>query len=483
MKTVTQYWNLVRLDSAGNTKITEIVRAKELFIQQFPELIDKEEASNTVIQNDLVALKNERDETVKIWSNRCLRCFISHQIKQICVQLEMQFGREHDFTRSDLFIYTLNDTLDNFRDSITQKERNSKYKPLAVEVLEKFEPKKATLSTWTTRIVKQHREVQRFLLERGVYLISNWAILNDTNTKQVKRILAQFHNLTPLEIAEATILLESYHDVYRRDRLTQNRGRGEKCQTPSKEQLDQIATLIQQKSKQYPSQTRTGLRSLRQSELSVEQTLFNLEQLAGYLREYRIHVRGGSFKQKSLDNSELNTNSLQASIVTDEERDSDRHSFLESYQQQFQSSLKQAIAEVIAFKLSKFKGKKARLAPQYLTALELFHCQNKAMSEIASIIGLQAQYQVTRLLKLKELRADIRQKMLQIMGDWTLSQSQKFSSPETLKERELAIAEALAEQVDGILTEAEKEANVAGSNRSILAKRICDHLDTASDLM
>lgn len=309
MKTVTQYWNLVRLDSAGNTKITEIASAKELFIQQFPELINKVEVSNKVIQNDLVALKNERDETVKIWSNRCLRCFISHQIKQICIQLEMQFGREHDFTRSDLFIYTLNDTLDNFRDSITEKDCNSKYKPLAVEILEKFEPKKATLSTWTTRIVKQNREVQRFLLERGVYLISNWAILNDTNTKQVKRILAQFHNLTPLEIEEATILLESYHDVYRRDRLTQNRGRGEKCQTPSKEQLEQIATLIQQKS---------------QSELFEEQTLFNLEQLAGNLREYRIHVRGGSFKQKSLDNSELNTESLQASIVTQEELDSDR---------------------------------------------------------------------------------------------------------------------------------------------------------------
>ena len=97
--------------------------------------------------------------------------------------------------------------------------------------------------------------------------------------------------------------------MYRRDRLFQNRGRGEKCQTPSEKQLEQIATLIQQKN---------------QSQLSAEPTLFNLEQLAGNLREYRIHVRGGSFKQKSLDNSELNTESLQASIVTQEELNSDR---------------------------------------------------------------------------------------------------------------------------------------------------------------
>ena len=464
MKPVTQYWNLVRLDSAGNTKITEIIRAKKFFFQQFPELINKEEVSNTVIQHDLVTLQNNRNDLVQIWSNRCLRCFISRQIQQICIQLEVQFGREHDFTRSELFIYALNDTLDNFRDSVITKNSNSKYKPLAVEVLEKFDPKKATLSTWTARIVKQNREVQRFLLERGVYLISNWAILNDTNTKQVKRILAEFHNLTPVEIKEAVILLESYHSIYRRDRLKNRQGKGGKCQTPSKEQLAQITRLIQQKSN---------------LELSTEQTLFNLEQLASNLREYRIYVRGGRLKQEqSLDNSELNTESLQASIVSQEaDEEADSSSFLKSYQQQFQSSLKQAITEIITFKVSKFKGKKAAKASQYITALKLFHCQGKAMGEIASVIGFKAQYQVTRLLKLKELRADIRHQILQIMGDWILSKTEKFTNPQILKAREQAIAEALAEKVDGVLAEAEKEVSVAGSNRSILAREICDYLD------
>lgn len=465
MKTVTQYWNLVRLDSAGNTKITEIASAKKLFFQQFPDLINKEEVSNTVIQNDLVALKNDREETVKIWSNRCLRCFISHQIKQICIKLEMQFGREHNFTRSDLFIYTLNDTLENFRDSIV-KNNSSKYKPLAVEVLEKFDPKKAALSTWTNRIVKQNREVQRFLLERGVYLISNWAILNDTNTKQLLKILAEFHNLTPSEIDEAIIFLESYHEIYRRDRLKNNRGKGEKCQTPSAEQLNKIAELIEQK---------TNVK------FSTEQTLFNLEKLASNLREYRIYVRGGLLqKEQSFDNTEINTERLQASVITSEESDADYQSFLKSYQQQFQNSLKEAIAETITFQLSKFKGKKANKAPQYLTALELFHCQNKAMGEIASLIGLQAQYQVTRLLKLKELRADIRQKILQIMGDWILDKSQKFSSIQTLKQREQLIAKALAEQVDVMLEEAEKEASVADKNCSLLAQQICKYLDNVN---
>ena len=79
------------------------------------------------------------------------------------------------------------------------------------------------------------------------------------------------------------------------------------------------------------------------------------------------------------------------------------------------------------------------------------------MGEIAKIIGLQAQFQVSRLLKLKDLRADIRQKMLQIMGDWTVRQTEKFTDPQTLKAREQAIAQALGEQIDVIIEEAAKD--------------------------
>lgn len=464
MKIISKYWNLVRLDSSGKLRITEIERAKKLIQQQFSNLIEAEEISNTAIQKDLVALKNNQSDRLKFWSVRCLRCFISHQIRQICIQLEMQFGREHNFTRSDLFIYTLNDTLNNFRDDIKQIDNNpSKFKPLAVEILETFDPTKANLTTWITRLVKQNRELQRFLLEQGVYLVSNWAILNDTNTKQVNKILAEFHNLTPKEIKESVALLASYHAIYRRDRLQNRQGKGRKCKNPSTEQLEQIAAL---------------LASSIKLTLSPEQVLFQLEQLASQLREYRIYARGGKVKQEqSLDNSEINTEGLQAQVVTSEESDSDYGSFLQAYQQQFQQSLKQSIAEVITFKLSKFKGKKADKKTQYLTALKLFHCQGKTMGEIAKIVGLQAQFQVSRLLKLKDLRTDIRQKILQIMGDWTVRQTEKFTEPQTLKAREQEIKQALGEQIDQVIEESKKEVSMKGNNRSVLAKGICDYLD------
>lgn len=461
MKTASKYWNLVRLDSSGRVKITEVNQAQHFFRQQFIDRHKEEDLPDSLIQKDLVTKKNSQKEIARL-AERCLRCFISHQIRQVCIQLDLQFGREHGFSRQDLFIYTLNDTLENFRDlTASSSTSTSQFKPLAVEILETFDPTKANLSTWTTRHVKQNRELQRFLLEQGVYLISNWAILNDTNEKQVKRILKEFHSLTPVEIEHANLLLLSYHAVYRRDRLKNRQGKGGKCQAPTAEQLTQIAESIKQQ----------GL------VLSSKQTLLQLEQLANLLREYRIHARGGRMKHESLDNVERNTNQMQAAVVSESaDSDSDRDDFLKFYQQQFQQSLDSAIKTVVETRLSKFKGKKAAKAPQFITALELFHCQGESMSAIAPQIALEAQYQVTRLLKLKELRADIRHNMLQQMRDWTMSQT-KLADLESLKQREQAIESALSEQIDQIIDEAEKEVSIADSTASILAKRICDYLD------
>ena len=456
MKTIAKYWNLVRLDSAGKLRVTEITTVKQ-FLQQGDLLSEVENMTDSRLQKDLVAVKNSQDKN-QIIAERCLRCFISHQIRQACILLEIQFGKEHGFSRYDLFIYTLTDTLDNFRDVVNSQSSISKYKPLAVEILATFNPDRASLSTWTNRCVKQHRELQVFLLEQGVYLISNWAILNDTKTKQVERILSEFHSLTTTEIERAKILLGAYHQIYRRDRLKNRQSRGQKCQTPTTEQLLSIAELAKQ----------------QDVALSPEQTLSLLEKLAEQLREYRIYVRGGKIKQESLDNS-----LQEASVSPEPDQNLDRSEFLKSYQQEFKQSLDRSIAAVIEIRLNKFKGKKAAKKTQFITALELFHCQGESMSAIAPLIGLKAQYQVTRLLKLTELRTDIRHQMLKRMRDWTtMQQIPTLEAPAALQEREQEIDLALTEQIDLVLNAAEKEVSIAKSNQSILAQRICHYLDS-----
>ncbi|MEL6928283.1 MAG: hypothetical protein AAFO95_06595 [Cyanobacteria bacterium J06600_6] len=459
MKTGSKYWNLVRLDSSGKLKISEISTVQQFFRQQFESLLEHEKIVDSLVQRNLVKIKNNDDQH-QILAERCLRCFISHQIRQACTLLEIQFGKVHGFSRYDLFIYTLTDTLDNFRDGAGFPPTVSKYKPLAVEILETFNPDLASLSTWTNRYVKQHRELQLFLLEQGVYLISNWAILNDTQIRQGSRILVEFHNLTPTEIEQAAILLSSYHQIYRRDRLKNRQSKGQKCQTPNLEQLTSIAELVEQQ---------TGLA------ISPESTLTKLEQLAQQLREYRIYVKGGKTKQESLDQVSY----MQAAREVEPEQNPDGNEFMKSYQQEFKISLDRSIKAVLDGRLSKFKGKKAAKKTQFITALELFHCQGESMSVIAPKINLQAQYQVTRLLKLKELRTDIRHQMLLKLQEWIAKQSlPALSDITSLQQRDKEIESALGSQIDLVLDEAQKEVSTANSTESILARRICHYLDS-----
>ncbi len=114
-----------------------------------------------------------------------------------------------------------------------------------------------------------------------MYFISDWAILNDTKSKQLQRILAEFHHLSESEIRLACLLLESYHAVYRRDRLEQRRnllnsGQARiqrRCLPPTATQLDEIARLLNAKA------------TLR---LETEEVLNHLQNLAKGLQQYRI---------------------------------------------------------------------------------------------------------------------------------------------------------------------------------------------------
>lgn len=127
-----------------------------------------------------------------------------------------------------------------------------------------------------------------------MYFVSDWAILNDTKSKQLQRILAEFHHLTESEIHLACILLESYHAVYRRDRLEQRRNQLKSGQariqgrylplTPI--QLDEITQRVNAKA------------TLR---LRTEEVLTHLQALAKRLRQYCIYVRASLGKSESLN--------------------------------------------------------------------------------------------------------------------------------------------------------------------------------------
>ncbi|NJN11824.1 MAG: hypothetical protein HC815_29185 [Richelia sp. RM1_1_1] len=449
------YWTLIRINAAGNRQVQPIPSAETFFNQVFAKLIDVSNPNNKDIQLQLLNLYEDASFDQHMNAQRCLLCFISWEIEKTCLNLEKQFGVVGGFTSRDLLPYVLDD------DGRLQPKNS--YQCFSLVILQSFDINQSSLSSWTNRKVKQHPALNKFLLECGIYLLSDWAILNDTQPKQLERILSKFHSLTVTEIQHNKLLLSSYHAVYRAQRLQQRRAKTSKCQPPTIEQLQQIGDKL--------SSLSTGKFSF-----STDNVIAQLQQLAKYLREYRIHIRGGSLATESI---EAASNDIPVSSFNDNQEENQTSEFLKLYRHQFLECLDNALATVTQTRVNKMQNKDVSKANKFITALILFHCQGLSMTEIAKQIEMKAQFQVTRLLKLKEFRADVTHELLIMLKTRVLKLAQNYSSLESLQDLESQITIALTEQVTNLIVEAEIEA--AGSrsdlSRSRFSSRLCKYLD------
>ncbi|MBD2541175.1 hypothetical protein H6G60_20500, partial [Coleofasciculus sp. FACHB-SPT36] len=97
MGTASRYWLLMKIDSFGKCRTEEVELAKAFFLTQFPELSDREDMPDREIQRQLMQWF-QNDDPRRQMAEVCLRCFISHQIQEFCLELEQKFGKNHDFT-------------------------------------------------------------------------------------------------------------------------------------------------------------------------------------------------------------------------------------------------------------------------------------------------------------------------------------------------------------------------------------------------
>lgn len=455
MATGSKYWQLVRLDSTGRRRIEEIAAAKVFFCEQFADQLQQVDLPDGAIQRQLMQLRQEQSTEAE----RCLRCYISNQIVQVCLQLETQFGKQHGFTCNELLAFVLDDVGRN------ERSRQSNYQAFSTTVLQSFDPDRASLNTWVTQLVRRHPELNAFLLQQGVYLISDWAILNDTPPSQLQRIYLEFHSLTFDETERAMAILQSYHRVYRQDRLNQRQTtRTRQCLPPNPEQLQRMAEWLQQNA----------------LTVKPDRLLSQLQTMATLLRQYRIYVKGGKLPIASLDRPEIGAVVADREAPEPDETLEAKSEFLDFYRQQLLECLDETLKQVIQDRVASLKRKKTPTDQVFLTALHLFHCQGKAMGDMAAQLGFQAQYQVSRLLKLKELRADVRQRSLQRLTERVLDKAKKYADPDQLSQLEQQVGAVLEEQIDAVIQQAEAEAVVAKNCplTSPFARRLCHHLDT-----
>jgi hypothetical protein len=243
-----------------------------------------------------------------------------------------------------------------------------------------------------------------------------------------------------------------------RSKLSGTKGQ---CPPPTTEQLQKISTYLA-----------TNFAET----LTPNNILYKLQEIASKLREYRIQARGGKRHQVSLDQQNLTINPEKLLDKTDDEQEA--FAFLSAYRQQFDRSLENAIAKVTDIRHSKLKQRSPDNANNFLTGLSLFHCHGQTMAEIATAVGLEAQYQVTRLLKLKELRSDVRREMLGELKDRAIELAKFYTLPSQLSELDRKLDVVLQELVDEEMERAEAESIKSKGIplRSRFAIKLCKYL-------
>ena len=310
--------------------------------------------------------------------------------------------------------------------------------------------------------MKRHPELTRFLLDRGIYLISDWAILNDTKLTQLRRIFADFYNLSKIEVQDRCNLLDCYHNVYRLQRIEQRQSG--LCLPPTRVQLEEMCDRLD--------------RAFGQQR-SPEEVMERLQKIAQGLRQYRIYVRARNTPTDSLDRSDIN---WQVRAIPTQEVDDganrERNAFLSAYRTDFEGCLDRAVEQVVQARLGRKPRKNAPTPEQFVTALHMFHCEGKSMSEIAESVGLDAQYKVSRMLKLKNFRADVRQQMLVKLLKQVLDRASIYTDADRLSAAESQVEGVLSEQIDTQIEQAAKEASLphARPTKSLFARRLCHYL-------
>ncbi|MEO0868504.1 MAG: hypothetical protein AAFY17_08655, partial [Cyanobacteria bacterium J06642_11] len=301
MEKPSRYWQMRVLTTGGKLSHRDFPQAQQMFKSGFGD--DLADLSDRACQKTLWHICQTDPENSPM-ARLCLRCWLSHQIVYICTQLARDFGETYGFQAADLWSLVLND----------DGKVPATYQSLSVEILADYDPNKASLSTWASRLTKNHTEINQFLLGLGLYRATPWAILNDTKATQLARFLP---HLSPSELDIAQPLLKAYHRVYRMDRIAQQTSRGQRCTTPTEEQLQRIDP------RQPPNVVLT-----------------QLHDLAEQLRQSRVAARGGPPPSQSID---TNAYSEPAAPTADETEET-QSAFLQQYRQNFLDTLGVACA-------------------------------------------------------------------------------------------------------------------------------------------
>ena len=419
MGAASKYWTLARIDSFSRCKSEVLEAAKIFFNEQFPELKDQKEVPDRDIQRQLMQWYQSSNPRGEI-AEKCLRCFISNILKESCIVLEQKFAEKHYLYSTELLPLVLDAT-----------HRNEDSESLTTHILSTFNPVKSNLSTWVTIIFKSCSAVKQTLKEHGIIQLTDWAILRYTTHTRLQRVVSNLQ-LTPIEIAKAVKLLDSFHQVYCTQLFKHRKAKPDskfntaKYPQPTQEQLNQIAEILRQ-----------------DIEYSCDrEVLEELQKLATILRETWTQPQQQVQKESNKEDKIPNLPDF----------------CIEPFNNCLHKSVEQVIQTRFNYIQRKGTAKGKEQAKRYLEALHFFHCNGVGLKKIASQLGFTDQPHLSRLLKLKILRKDIGRNLILNLKKYVAELSGYSQNPDKLLELDARIQNLFGEETDKLIKDAEKEA-------------------------
>jgi hypothetical protein len=434
-----QYWTQVWVDGTLTLRTTSLEAVQGFWLNRFPQYSATHEVPADIPRHLAQQCHSERDAKLADLAATCLRCFVSQQLKAICLSLAQRYGLNHGFTADDLFPLVL------YQD----REQANEQPGLITKILDTWDAGKSTLASWVSALFRSDREVRRFLFEHGIEQISNWLILCRTSPTRLQRYLTAI-GATPAEQSYTRDLLEQFHQIYRTDHLATGQKR---YVEPTDEQLQRISQGLSTRQSQVP-----------------DQVLRDLQALAKELRRDRtatVTKTAAPFPDTEL-----------ASPEPDEQT-----AFLAEYTQSLERCLAMGMRQGVGDRLQSYQvGKstpKARQKAQhkgnqFLQALTLFYCQGYSMGDIAEALALGHQTTVSRLLVFKTLHADMARHTVACLMDCVPPLAERLGSPDQVQQlspqRFLTLLNAEVAQVI---------AEGAAVNRlnSLFARTLCHSLE------
>ncbi|MGK7887860.1 MAG: hypothetical protein AB4042_00900 [Leptolyngbyaceae cyanobacterium] len=466
MKTPWRYWRWVRLTLDGQRQVQELQSCHDWLQTQGLES-DAGVVSDRSIQQRLMAILPSAPQPAE----GCLRCFISHAIDRTCQDLFTRFGRKAGLANvEELLVFVLTDV-----DPLRQRPTTPTLEQdpsCAGKVLRCFKAEKAQLTTWTKRMVMSDRPLNQYLQEHGVYLDSDWSLLNSLSESKLRRLLTESLKASEADLDRAVTLLEGYRSVYRRDRLLARAQKGDggngavnrsRCEAPTSDQLVRIVEFLQDK----------GI-----DDLDPEAVLAELEAWAQMIRQKRCPPTV-SLEEPRLQRAIATVASDEADQRADQEDEAQQQQFLQDYRKVLLDTLDEAIAQVLEQRIAHLAQSNPPKDKAFADGLYRFICKGESMGAIAPQVGLKHQYQVTRLLNIKALRADIRRQVQLALVQRIQDLAHQYAEADRLDQ---LLEQVLDRELERLVAESEAESFTAhASNRCLLNQRLYSILIHWSD--